>query len=109
MSSIEQYRGAGASFGLSRQVDRGLARIQGGTSLAVAKIEAQAEVNATKVDAMAAVTQRGLQGVAFMTQVEQQLAQAVPLAASRLQGLADIGALGMSQIIMDTATDLRRL
>ena len=58
---------------------------------------------------MAAVTQRGLQGVAFISQVEGQLGQTVPLAVTRLQAIADIGALGVGQIVMDTANKLRRL
>jgi hypothetical protein len=85
-----------------------MARIDGSASLDIARVEARADIQSAQVEAMAAVTQRGLQGVAFISQVEQQLAQAVPLAASRLQAIADLGALGISQVVMDTANKLRR-
>lgn len=109
MSSIEQYRSVGVSRGLTRQVGRGLARIEGSTAVDIARVQAREDIQNAQVEAMASVTQRGLQGVAFISQVEQQLAQAVPLAASRLQAVADIGALGISQVVMDTANKLRRI
>jgi len=109
MSNIEQYRAASVSGGFTRQVGRCIARIEGSASLDIARVEARADIQAVQVDAMSAVTQRGLQGVAFISQVEQQLAQTVPLAASRLQAVADVGALGVTQVIMDTANKLRRI
>ena len=109
MSNIEQYRGASVNRGLTRQVGRGLARIDGNASMDIARVQAREDIQNAQVEAMASVTQRGLQGVAFVSQVEQQLAQAVPLAASRLQGIANIGALGISQVVMDTANKLRRI
>lgn len=109
MSSIEQYRAAGITRSYTRQVGRGLARIDGNTSLDVARVQSREDIQNAQVEAMASVTQRGLQGVTFISQVEQQLAQTVPLAASRLQAVADIGALGISQVVMDTANKLRRI
>lgn len=109
MSSIEQYRGAAVSRGVTRQTGRVLARIEGGTSVEIARVESRADIQAAQVDAMTAVTQRGLQGVAFISQVEQQLAQTVPLAVSRLQAVGDIGALAISQVVMETANKLRRI
>ena len=106
MSNIVQQGAFGG--GPSRSVSRTLSQIQGSTSLAIAQVEARAEVQASQVDAMAAITQRALSGVAFISQVEQQLAQAVPIAASRLQAVADIGTLGLTQVVMDTANQLRR-
>jgi hypothetical protein len=109
MSTIEQYRGPSYGRGIARQTARGLALIEGRTATDIARVEARADIQAAQVEAMAAVTQRGLQGVAFISQVEQQLAQTVPLAASRLQAVADIGALGISQVVMDSANKLRRI
>jgi hypothetical protein len=43
-----------------------------------------------------------------VTQMEQQLAQAVPLAASRLQAIGDLHALASGQIVTDTVMQLRR-
>jgi hypothetical protein len=109
MSNIEQYRGASVSRSFTRQVGRGLARIDGITSLDVARVQSREDIQNAQVEAMASVTQRGLQGVAFISQVEQQLGQTVPMAVGRLQAIADIGALGISQVIMDTANKLRRI
>ena len=109
MGSLEQYGTGALAGGLPRRAGRAVTQVRGVTSVALAQVEAKAEIQAAKVDAVSLVTQRALQGVAFVSQVEQQLAQAVPLAASRLQAIGDIGALGLSQIVMDTANDLRRI
>jgi hypothetical protein len=105
VDSIEIY-----GFGQAgrRQTERAVARINGRARLDVARVDARADIQAAQVDAVSAVTQRALQGVAFISQVEQQLAQAVPLAASRLQAIGDIGALGLTEVVMDTVTKLRR-
>lgn len=109
MSNLERYRGTSVSRVTTRQVGRNLARIDGNASLDIACVDARADIQSAQVEAMTAVTQRGLQAVAFVSQVEQQLAQTVPLAASRLQAIADIGSLGISQVVMDTANKLRRI
>lgn len=109
MSNLEQYRSASVSRGVTRRIGRGLARIDGDTTLAIAQMEARHDIQNAQVEAMASVTQHALQGVAFISQVEQQLAQAVPIAATRLQAIGDVGALGISQVVMDTACKLRRI
>jgi hypothetical protein len=109
MTCVNRYTSSGlVSPLLSRQVERSLARLQAGAVVQVAQVDSRATVQAAQVDAVAAVAQRALQNVAFVTQVEQQLAQAVPLAASRLQAIGDLGTLAMSQVVTDTATQLRR-
>jgi hypothetical protein len=90
------------------QTARAVSRVNAQASVEIAHIDAKVSVQAAQIDALSAVAQRGLQGVAFISQVEQQLAQAVPLAATRLQAIGDIGSLGLSQIVMDTANRLRR-
>jgi len=87
----------------SRQVGRELGRLDGTTTLQVARVEAQADVQAAQVNAVAAVAQRAMQGVAFVSQVEQQLGQAVPLSVTRLQAIGDVAALAMTQVVMRTA------
>lgn len=109
MSNIEQYRAGSTTRGISRQVGRSLSQIEGKTSLDIARVEARADIQNAQVEAMAAITQRGLQGVAFLSQVEQQLAQTVPIATSRLQAIGDIGSLAISEVVMDTANKLRRI
>lgn len=90
--------------GVSRRVGRALNRLDDATGLAVAEVRAEADVQAAHVDAVTAVGQRALVAVAFTTQLEQQLAQLVPLATTRLQGVADLTSLAIGQVVMDTAT-----
>lgn len=108
MSNIEQY-GYGAGRVASGRFGRAIGRIEGSTCVTVARVEARGDIQAAQVDVLSAVTQRAPQGAAFISQVEAQLGQAVPMAASRLQAVGDIGALGLSQIVMDTANKLRRI
>ena len=109
MTSLEPIGMASLLPGSRGQLTRALGRIEGGKVLAIAKVDAVAQVQAAQIDAITAVTQRGLQGAAFISQVEQQLAQVVPLAASRLQAIGDIGTLALAQVTMDTANKLRGL
>jgi hypothetical protein len=43
-----------------------------------------------------------MQAVAMMSQFEQQLGHACPLAVSRLQGIADMTAMGIAEVVADT-------
>jgi hypothetical protein len=49
-----------------------------------------------------------MQGVAFVSQLEQCLGQTVPLAAIRLQAVGDVTTLAFTQVVTDTANKLRR-
>jgi hypothetical protein len=109
MSTIEPYAQVGLSRGVSRQVGRGLTRIQANTSIDVARVQARADIQTAQIDAMTGVTQRGLQGAAYITSVEMTLAEATPAAMTRLKQIGDMGTMALSQIVMDTATKLRRI
>ncbi len=91
----------------SRQLNRALGRLQAGTRLDMARIEAAAEVQSIRVDAVTYVGKRAAQNLAMLTQVEQQLAGLVPLAASRLQAIGDMTALAATEIVSDTARRIR--
>ena len=106
MTSIQPF--GTANRGISRQAGRALNRMENATTVEIARVNSRGDVHASKVDVVSDVTQRALQGAAFLTQVEAQLGAAVPMAVSRLEGIANIGALGLSQLVMDTVTDLRR-
>ena len=96
MSGIERYQTT--NYGVARQVGRSLARVNG-----------QADIQAAQVDAVAAVAQRAMQGAAFISQIEQQLGQAVPISVTRLQAIGDITAMSLAQIVVDTANKVRGL
>ena len=50
----------------------------------MARSTAVAEIETAKHDALQQIAGRAMQGVALVSQLEQQLAQVVPIAASRL-------------------------
>jgi hypothetical protein len=77
------------------------------TRMALAQIEQAADLQAARVEAVAYVGKQGMQAVAFVSQVEQQLAQLVPLATGRLQALADITALSVAEVVGDTVRKVR--
>jgi hypothetical protein len=83
---------------LSRQ-GRELTRLVASTELAIAETAAEAAKGMARLDAVDAVAQRGMQGVALVSQMEQQLAQMVPIATSRLQAIGDMHALSTAQEI----------
>lgn len=105
MSTMQPYRPSPIE---ARRISRGLSRLAVETGLAVAGIEARAEIDGAVIDGIAFVGQRAMQDVALLTQLEQQLATAVPLAASRLQAIGDMTALGMADVVAGTARRLGR-
>lgn len=109
MSEIQPYTaGAGLVPSGSSFTAHGRAvnRLAASTELASLQTQARAQVEQARLDAIDQVAARGMQGVAMVTQFEQQLAQAVPLAASRLQALGDMHAL---QVAMELTSFSRGL
>ena len=109
MSNVQTYVPTLSEIGLSRRTSRGLANLQNDGVLQVAKIEQSALIQTSKVDAVTYVGRAAMQQVAMVSQLEQQLAQAVPMATPRLQGIADITAVALAEVVVDTATRMRRL
>ena len=95
MSQIQSYN---PRTGLSRP-SRDLVRLAASTELAVAHVDAVAEVEQTKVHALQRIANQAMQGVALVSQTEQQLSQIVPIAASRLQAIGDIHALATADMV----------
>ncbi len=106
MSDIEMYGGIGR--GLTRRTGRALQQVKEQTAVQIAQVEARADIDASKIDAVTVVAQRAMQGVAFVSQIEQQLGQAVPIAVTRLQAVGDLATLAMGQVVTDSMTKLRR-
>lgn len=90
-----------------RGLRRDLSTTERARALALARVEAQAEVQALKTQALGYVGQQGMQAIAMVSQLEGQLGQACPLAVSRLQGIGDMTAMAVAQVIMDTTWKLR--
>jgi hypothetical protein len=113
MSDLQRYNGgsslATTPLGLSgswSRPGRAVARIVSGAELATVQAAAQAHVEQARLDAIDTVAGRALQGVAMVTAMEQQLSTTIPFAASRLQAIADMHALVVSN---EVATFARRL
>jgi hypothetical protein len=106
MSNIEPYQ---PRSGLaSRSVHRAVARVQGQGSVRLARLETEAELQAAKAHAVAYVGRVAMQDVALLSQVEQQLAQAVPHASGRLAAIADLTAVALSEVVGDTVHRIGR-
>jgi hypothetical protein len=95
VSNLQPYA---PPFVLSRQ-GRELSRSGQATEIAVASSMATADVEASKLDGLQQIAARAMQGVALVSQLEQQLSQVVPIAASRLQGIGDMHALATAEVV----------
>lgn len=104
MSDMQVYQ----PFVPERRVSRALGSLVAQTELRVAAIEGQGEVEEATVSAIGYVGRRGLQEVALVSQMEQQLAQLVPIASGRLQAIADITALSMAEAVANAAHHIGR-
>jgi len=109
VSNIEQYRGGYGGNTISRRAGRTIARMDDGVSVRLARLQNEAEIQADKVAAVSYVGTRAMQSAAMLSQMEQQLAQTVPIATTRLEGLANITAAAMAELVVDTAHIVRRI
>jgi hypothetical protein len=91
----------------ARRADRALAHqldgLERNKALGLARIEQRAQIEAAKAHAVGYVGQQGMQAVAMLSQMEGQLGQACPMAVTRLQGIADMTALSIAQVVADSA------
>lgn len=97
MSSIQPYTSSEAPP-FSR-ASRDLVRLSRQTDFALARTNAKAECEVAKLDAMQGIAGRAMQGVALVSQLEQQLATSVPMATSRLQAIGDMHALASADVV----------
>ena len=89
-----------------RSLVRHLSTIERSKAVGIAKLEAQAQVEATRIHAVGYVGQQAMQAVAMVSQMEGQLAQLCPLATTRLQGIADMTAFSIAQVVGEAARRL---
>lgn len=110
MSTLDRYTPRSLSLTPTdaRRVGRGLSRLEGQSALDIARVEHVAELQVARVDAVAQVSARAMQSIALVTQLEQQLTQTVPLAASRLQAIGDLAALSTADVVADTTWKLKK-
>ncbi len=94
MSNLQLYRSASTG-----RAAREAARIADRADLAMARTNAIADLELAKLDALQIITGRAMQGVALVSQLEQQLSSAVPLATTRLQAIGDMHALASADVV----------
>lgn len=77
-------------------------------NIELTSIEQAAQFEAAKIHAVAYVGTQGMQAVTMVSQMEGLLGQACPLAVTRLQGIADVTALSIAQVVADSARTVAR-
>jgi hypothetical protein len=97
MSELVPY-GRGLATREARVVGRELARLDAQGRLALARISQQADLQAERV---------AMHEVAMLSQLEVQLSALVPSASPRLQGLGDLAALAMADVVSETVRRLK--
>ncbi len=103
MTAIEPYAGAGALSAPSRQLSKAMARLGQSTDLTIATVNAQTDIEAAQLDGLQMLAGRAMQGVAMVSQLEQQLSDMVPLAHSRLQAIGDMHAMASADVLARAA------
>lgn len=106
MSELMRTAGLPLARFEQRSVGRAVARTQANTEVSLARIESQTLQQVAKVQAVGYVGQQAMQVVTMVSQMEQQLGAACPMAVTRLQGIADMTALSVAQVVADTARRL---
>ncbi len=101
MSEIVPF-GGGLARRESRAVSRELSRLDGRGRVEMARINQQADLQAERVSAVSYVGKRALHEVAMLSQLEVQLSALVPSATPRLQGIGDLTALAMADVVSET-------
>jgi hypothetical protein len=94
--------GSRLAKGESRAVSRELSRLDGRGRVEMARINQAADLQAERIAAVGYVGKRALHEVAMLSQLEVQLSSLVPAAMVRLQGLGDLTALAMADVVSET-------
>lgn len=106
MSGLQPYSDRSPVATWSR-TGREVSRIVSSADLDVIRVAARAHVDHARLDAIDTIAARAMQGVALVSQLEQQLAQAVPLATTRLQAVGDMHALASVEVVAAMARGSR--
>src|SRR2546430_1500748 len=86
----------------SRAVRAELSRLDARGQLELARINQQADLQADRIAAVGYVGKPAMHEGAMLSQLEVQLCAVVPAATGRLQGMGDLAALAMADIVMET-------
>ncbi len=81
--------------------------MDGQGQLELARINQQADLQAERVSAVGYVGKRAMHEVAMVSQLEVQLSVLVPAAIPRLQGIGDLTALAMADVVSATVRKVK--
>jgi hypothetical protein len=90
-----------SGVGLSRSAQRSLDRQDESALLQMNAIASAAQIESARVHAIAHVGQQAMFAVTTVSQLEGQLGTMCPMAVTRLQGLGDMTALAVAQVVAD--------
>jgi hypothetical protein len=102
------YVGGGAIVRDVRRTNRVVSRVQSGSQIRQASVDAETEVALAKIDSITATTGQALGAVAKVAQAETALAQNFPGASGRLAFIAERHMLHVSDAVDGLQTKLRR-
>jgi len=108
MSDIQPYIPSQPGSRLPRRTVRDLNQIQQGSVLGLARVEQTAYLQAARVEAVALVARTALNHAMLLSQTEQSLAQSCPAASGRLATIADLAAIALAEVVVDTTSRVRR-
>lgn len=97
------------STSLVRTHGRQLDRIDAQTDIELAIVQQTVETEAAKLDGALRVAGKAAQGVAVLSQIEQQLTETVPTATSRVAFVVDRTVLEIGEMVTDACYRLRHL
>lgn len=106
MNELTRYSG-GLARGESRRVSHELARMDRQGHLQQARINQHADLQAERVAAVSYVGKRAMHEITLLTQLEVQLSSLVPTAIPRLQGIGDLTALSVADVVSETVRKVR--
>jgi hypothetical protein len=101
VSDLMRY-GGGLARRDARAVSRELSRLDARGQVELARINQQADLQAERVAAVGYVGKRAMHEVAMLSSLEVQLCAVVPAATARLQGMGDLAALAMADVMSET-------
>jgi hypothetical protein len=90
-----------------RRSSRELARVDVEGQLEMVRINQQADLQAERVSAVNYVGKRAMHEVAMLSQLEMQLSLLTPAAIPQLQGIADLTALAMADVVSETVRKVK--
>src|SRR5438067_1223372 len=94
--------GGGLARRDSRQISRELSRLDARGRIELARIEQEADLQSGRVGAVGYVGKRAMYEVAMLSELEVQLSALSPAAAPRLQGIGDLTAVAIADVVTQT-------